>query len=351
LKGTDGIETIQEALKRGATPIASQRTIETLQVLRSYGDSIEIYTCSGEMGEREAQVCGFVPVVVNETPEVTSAYHTKMTAKILAEKTVDLLLFAGGDGTAKDILDAIDSTVPVLGIPAGVKMHSSVFATTPSNAARIITRYLQGELPIEQGEVTDVDEREFKAGHLSTKLYGYMKVPYEPQFMQRTKTATIQTDDEIEQQYAIAKYVKEEMKQNELYVLGPGTTVKTIADMLGIEKTLLGVDVILDAHLVAKDVDEKRLLELIQGRPVKIVVTPIGGQAYIFGRGNQQISPEVIRSAGKENIIVVATHDKLQRLSQKRLLVDTRDKELDEQLRGYIRVVTDYREETVMKVE
>jgi predicted polyphosphate/ATP-dependent NAD kinase len=351
LKGTDGIETIHEALKRGATPVASRRAIETLQGLRPYRGSIEIYTCSGEMGEREAQACGFIAVVVTEAPQVTTADHTKATAKMLAEKTVDLLLFAGGDGTARDILDAIDSKIPVLGIPAGVKMHSSVFATNPSNAARIIIRYIQGEIPIEQGEVMDVDEGEFKAGRLSAKLYGYMKVPYEPQFIQRIKTATIQTDDEVEQQCAIAKYVKEEMKQNELYVLGPGTTVKAIADVLGTEKTLLGVDVIYDAHLVAKDVDERRLLELIQGRPVKIVVTPIGGQAYIFGRGNQQISPEVIKSVGKENIIVVATRDKLQRLSQKRLLVDTGDKELDEQLRGYIRVVTDYREETVMKVE
>jgi len=127
--------------------------------------------------------------------------------------------------------------------------------------------------------------------------------------------------------------------------------VKAVADMLGVEKTLLGVDVVCEKRLIAKDVDEERLLELIQSRPVKIVVTPIGGQAYILGRGNQQISPEVVRKVGRENIIVVATRGKLLSLPHRRLLVDTGDRDLDEKLRGYIRVVTDYREEAVVKVE
>lgn len=351
MKGTDGVGTIDEALRRGAIPIASRRANQTLEQLCSYRSLIEIYTSSGEMGEKEAKASGFSPIIVREAPQRTTADDTKMTAKILAEKTVDLLLFAGGDGTARDILDAIDSRVPVLGIPAGVKMHSSVFATNPSHAARITISYFLGELPIEQGEVMDVDEKEFRAGRLSAKLYGYMKVPYEPGFVQWVKTATVQTEDEAEQQRAIAKHISEEMNQNELYVLAPGTTVKAIADMLGVEKTLLGVDVIRDTRVLAKDVDERRLLELIRDHPTKIVVTPIGGQAYIFGRGNQQISPEVIRKVGRENIIVVATRNKLQRLPQKRLLVDTGDEEVDRQLRGYIRVITDYREETVMKVE
>lgn len=303
------------------------------------------------MGEKEAKTSGFLPVIVTVVPQRTTADHTKTTAKMLVEKTVDLLLFAGGDGTARDILDAIDSKTPVLGIPAGVKMHSSVFATNPSHASRIVIDYFLGELPVQQGEVMDVDEKEFKAGRLSARLYGYMKVPYEPKFVQGIKTTSVQTEDEMEQQRAIARHVTEEMKDDELYVLAPGTTVKAIADILGVEKTLLGVDVICDAKTVAKDVDERRLLELIRIRPAKIVVTPIGGQAYIFGRGNQQISPEVIRRVGKENIIVVATSNKLQSLPQRRLLVDTGDRKVDELLRGYARVITDYREETVMKVE
>jgi len=351
LKGTDGIETIEEALRRGAIPIAPERTIETLKELQSHQNLIEIYTCSGEMGEEEAKAAGFAPIVILSTPQRTTAEHTRTAARTLAETKVDLLLFAGGDGTARDILDAIDSEVPVLGIPAGVKMHSSVFATNPSTAARTTTGYLAGELPVEKGEVMDVDEKEFKAGRLSAKLYGYMTVPFEPTLMQSVKTATLQTENEVEQQFAVAKYVKEETKKDELYVLGPGTTVKAIADELGTEKTLLGVDVVCNGHLVAKDVDEQKLLELIQNRPAKIVVTPIGGQAYIFGRGNQQISHKVIKQVGKENIVVVATRNKLQKLPLKRLLVDTGDKDLDRQLRGYIRVITDYHEETVMKVE
>lgn len=303
------------------------------------------------MGEEETQAAGFTPIVVASTPHKTTPEHTKMAARILVEKRVDLLLFAGGDGTARDILDAIDSKIPVLGIPAGVKMHSSVFATNPSNAARIAIGYLSGDLSVEKGEVMDVDEKEFKAGRLSAKLYGYMTVPYEPTFIQSVKTATVHTETEDEEQLAIAKYVKEEMKENELYILGPGTTVKAIADTLGIEKTLLGVDVVRSGHLVAQDVDEQKLLELVQGQRANIIVTPIGGQAYVFGRGNQQISHKVIEQVGKDNIIIVATRNKLQKLSPKRLLVDTGDKGLDQQLRGYIRVITDYHEETVMKVE
>ena len=352
MKGTDGKETVEEALRRGATPTSPTRTIETLQELQPHHHLIEIYTCSGEMGEQEARAAGFTPTVVYEIHgEKTTADHTKETAEILAEKQVDLLLFTGGDGTARDILDAIDGKVPVLGIPAGVKMHSSVFAINPTHAARVIIGYLQGELPVEQGEIMDVDEEEFRSGRLSAKLYGYMNVPYEPHLMQSMKASTIQTEDEGEQQRAIAKYVVEEMKCGSLYVLAPGTTVKAIADRVGVEKTLLGVDVVLDSRLVASDVDEGKLLELIQNRPTKLVVTPIGGQGYIFGRGNQQISPKIITKVGKENIIVVATRGKLEGLSQKRLLVDTGDKAVDTMLRGYVRVITDYHEETVIRVE
>ncbi len=351
MKGTDGSDTLEEALRRGATPIAPRRTVEALIELRARCGLVDILTSSGEMGEEEARDSSFTPVIVSDTPQGrTTAEDTKRTAKILAEKIVDLLLFTGGDGTARDISDAINSKVPVLGIPAGVKMHSSVFAVNPSQAAEITARYLLGELPIVQAEVMDVDEEQFRAGRLSAKLYGYMNVPQEPLLMQGIKTATAQTEDEVEQQRAIAKHVVEEM-HDEFYVLGPGTTVRAIADRIGVEKTLLGVDVVYMRQLVAKDIDERRLLELIQDHPVKIVVTPIGGQAYIFGRGNQQISPDVIKKAGRENIIVVATKNKLLSLPHRRLLVDTGDRDLDKELQGYIRVVTDYREETVMKVE
>ena len=351
MKGTDGSETLEEALRRGATPIAPKRTVEALKELWAHRGLFDVLTSSGEMGEEEAKNAGFSPKIVNNVLQKrTTPDDTRRTAKILAQETVDLILFTGGDGTARDILDSIDGNVVVLGIPAGVKVHSSVFAIGPSHAANVTIRYLMGELQVGQAEVMDVDEDEFRAGRLSAKLYGYMNVPREPLLMQGIKTATAQTEDEVEQQHAIAKHVAEEM-HDDLYILGPGTTVKAVADMLGVEKTLLGVDVVCEKRLIAKDVDEERLLELIQSRPVKIVVTPIGGQAYILGRGNQQISPEVVRKVGRENIIVVATRGKLLSLPHRRLLVDTGDRDLDEKLRGYIRVVTDYREEAVVKVE
>ena len=267
----------------------------------------------------------------------------------MVQHGLDLLIFCGGDGTARDVLDAVDQEVPVLGVPTGVKMHSAVFAVNPRAAARVAMGFLSGELPVREAEVMDVDEEAFRAGRLSARLYGYMLVPYEPELVQGTKVASPATADEEENKLAIARQVVEEMEPGVIYVVGPGTTTKPILELLGLEKTLLGVDVICDGRLLAKDANEAQILRLVRGRKAKIIVTPIGGQGFIFGRGNQQISPEVIRAVGLDNIIVVATKSKLRGL--RALRVDTGDPELDEALRGYMRVVADYGEEVVMRVE
>jgi len=302
------------------------------------------------MGESESIQASFKPTIAVAVPENSTAAETRKAARILLELKVDLLLFVGGDGTARDILDAVDMNVPVLGIPAGVKMNSAVFAINPREAGTITIRFLHGELPMKDGEVMDIDEDAYRAGRLSARLYGYMKTPYDKILLQGTKIASPQIGDEIEQQRSVAKHITEEIQNETLYILGPGTTVKAIADELGLQKTLLGVDVIQNRQLLKRDATENGILQLLDGHS-KIIVTPIGGQAYIFGRGNQQISPSVIRAVGKENIIVVATKNKLHSLPERRLLVDTGDSSLDASLRGYIRVVTDYREETVMRVE
>jgi len=248
-------------------------------------------------------------------------------------------------------MDAVDMTVPALGVPAGVKVHSSVFAINPIEAARIALAFLRDELPAREMEVTDIDEEEFREGRLSARLYGYLLTPFQESLIQGMKVSSLQTEGEVEAQRAIAKQVIEEMKENRLYIVGPGTTTRALLEALNLEKTLLGVDVVKNRGMIARDVNERQLLQLIEEENVKIVVTPIGGQGYIFGRGNQQISPAIIRKIGKENIIVIATKNKLYALAQKRLLVDTGDSTMDAQLRGYIRVITGYREETVVKVD
>jgi len=349
LKGTDGPEILEKAIKLGAKPVAPTRAKEFLRALSSVKTRIRLVAAAGNMGEFEAREIGFEPVVVGEAKERTTSEDTKVAARRMADMEVDLLVFCGGDGTARDVLDAVGMRIPVLGVPTGVKMHSAIFAVNPEAAARIAMRFLWGELPLKEGEVMDVDEEAYRAGRLSAKLYGYVMTPYEPSLIQGMKIPSPVAGDEEDNKRAIAKYVVENMEPGVVYIIGPGTTTRPIADELGLEKTLLGVDVVQDGKMLAKDANEKEILRQIEGKRAKIIVTPIGGQGFIFGRGNQQISPEVIRRVGRDNIIVVATKSKMSGLE--RLRVDTGDAEVDEMLRGYLRVVVDYGEEVIVRVE
>jgi predicted polyphosphate/ATP-dependent NAD kinase len=177
---------------------------------------------------------------------------------------------------------------------------------------------------------------------LSAELYGYLLSPYEPHLIQGNKMASPMTESEVENQAAISIYIIEEMKPQIIYIIGPGTTTRTISDLLDQEKTLLGVDIFQEKKIIAKDVSEKQILQAIREKDAKIIVTPIGGQGFIFGRGNQQISSEVIHQVGIDNIVVVATKGKLDRFES--LRVDTGDTELDKQLKAHgIEVVVDYK--------
>ncbi len=264
---------------------------------------------------------------------------------------VELILFAGGDGTARDVYEMKNKGLPVLGIPAGVKIHSGVFALNPKKAGELIVKFLKGEVLFREAEVMDVDEDAFRKGRVSAKLFGYLLVPYEQSLIQNVKSGSSSLLDEKMSQEMVAEYVVEKMDGRFYYILGPGTTIKAVAEKLKIKKTLLGVDVIYKRKIVAMDVNEKQLLQLIEGKRCKIIVSPIGGQGYIFGRGNQQISPSIIKKIGKENLIVISTKNKLFSIGLDHpLLVDTGDREVDAMLSGYIRVVNGYNEEVVMKV-
>jgi predicted polyphosphate/ATP-dependent NAD kinase len=349
LKGTDGRTVLERALKLGAEPIAPRRAETFLSGLKSFSNRIELIVGAGMLGEDEAINCGFSPTVLGERKKETAAEDTKIVAKAIKEKKSELVVFCGGDGTARDVLDAIDTDIPVLGVPTGVKMHSAVFAVGPHAAARLVIRYLFEGLPLREAEVMDVDEDAFREGRLSAALHGYLLVPYDPSLVQSAKLGSPSTEIEMRNQAAIAIQIIEEMEEDTIYIIGPGTTTRTIGDLLDERKTLLGVDLFCNKKLIARDVNEQQILKAIKGKKVKIIVTPIGGQGFIFGRGNQQISPKVIRRAGIENLTVIATKHKLRGL--KSLRVDTGEKELDDQLRGYIRLRTDYKEEHMTLVE
>ncbi|MGD0996104.1 MAG: ATP-NAD kinase family protein [Candidatus Bathyarchaeia archaeon] len=342
LKGTDGKTILNKAISLGAKPIASQRAETFLAELYSVKESLKLLVGAGSMGETEAKKCGFTFDVKGESKKETTSEDTQNTAKAMVESCVDLLVFCGGDGTTRDILKAVGLNVPVLGVPTGVKMHSAIFAITPQAAARVAVSYLWGGLPLREAEVMDVDEQAFREGRLSAELYGYMLSPYEPHLIQGNKLESLMTENEVRNQAAIAIYIIEEMEKGTVYIVGPGTTTRTIGDLLDQKKTLLGVDLFQNKRIIASDVNEKQILEAIKGKVARIIVTPIGGQGFIFGRGNQQISSEVIRQVGLDNIVVVATTGKLDRL--KSLRVDTGDPELDKDLRAHeINVVIDYK--------
>jgi len=351
LKGSDGAETLRRAKALGAVETSPSRATYALRHLAPIKDRFELITYPGEMGEDEARAAGFTPKVIGKIREgETTPADTRTAAKEMATLGVDLLLFAGGDGTARDVCEAIDGTVPALGIPTGVKIHSGVYAVSPAAAGELAAKYLTGEVTgVQQAEVMDIDEDAFRDNRLSARLYGYLRIPREETYVQGSKEAS--PVDEGENLKAIAADLADEMQPDTLYVLGPGSTISSVAEHLGLEKTLLGVDVVQGGKIIASDVNEEQLLKLVAGKRAKIVVTVIGGQGFVFGRGNQQISARVIRAVGKENIVIAATPAKLATLHGKPLLVDTGDPALDAELTGYAKVVTDYGRRVVYRIK
>jgi predicted polyphosphate/ATP-dependent NAD kinase len=350
LKGTDGKQILQQAIELGAKPIAAKRADTFLLELAPAKEHLKLIVGAGEMGEIEAKKHGYTCKVIGEAKTETTSKDTQTIAKGIVEAGVDLLVYCGGDGTTRDIQKVVDMKVPAVGVPTGVKMHSALFAVSPQAAARVVIRFLWDWLPLREAEVMDINEQAFREGHLSAELFGFMLSPFEPHLIQGNKMESPTTENEVENQAAIAVYIIEEMQPNIFYIVGPGTTTRTVADLLDQKKTLLGVDLFLDKKIVANDVNEKQILEKTGGKPTKILVTLIGGQGFIFGRGNQQISSKVIRQVGLDNITVIATKSKLDKLNS--LKVDTGDPELDAEFKTQgIRVVTDYKTTQQVSIE
>jgi predicted polyphosphate/ATP-dependent NAD kinase len=354
LKGTDDV--YEKALELGAQPVAPERGVVFLEKLKQLGldKRIQLLTCPRPMGEEEARSASVqVEVLSMDIAPETGAEDTKRAVRLMTERDVALIVFVGGDGTARDILDALSELAapPVLGIPAGVKMYSGVFAVNPSDAAYILEAFLNGAAQLTEFEILDADETAIRADRFTIRLYGFLTGPLLPMRTQGCKQVSPDTVDEHENQMAIARFLVEELTREATLILGPGSTVKRVADLLGVEKTLLGVDVYRNGR-VLKDVNEAQTLEEISDwDTVWIVVSPIGRQGILFGRGNQQISPAIIRLVGKERIAVLATKTKIRSIEDGVLRVDTADAEVDEMLRGYIRVMTDYREWRLMRVK
>lgn len=338
LKGTDGLA--DDAAARGAKPLAASRARFCLRLISAEAKGLLFYTASGDMGESELALSGLSFETVHKAGERSSSKDTKHACRQFLEQHVDLVLFCGGDGTARDIA-VVAGMLPMLGIPAGVKMHSGVFAISPQAAAELTIGYMRGELEARETEIVDVDEELYRAGELETRLYAVARTPYRPAMVQeRKRIYSSRSEDEFKDQ--IALFATEFMRDGSAYILGAGSTTSRIAEMLGLEKTLLGVDVVKNGKLLIKDASEKDLLAMLESETaVKIILSPIGAQGFILGRGSQQISAAVIEHIGEENLIIVSTPHKLAELP--RLLVDTGDLKTDAALSGRRLVVTGYR--------
>jgi len=353
LKGSDGTAIVERALALGAVPAAGARAAETLSHLRDLASVLDLGTYPAEMGAEIARETGFEPAVLGSLDGTgsggrTTGEDTRRAALDLREWGAELIVFAGGDGTARDLTTSVAATVPVIGIPAGVKIHSGVFAVSPRHAADVIGDFLAGRARLEEREVLDIDEDLFRAGIVAPRLYGYLTVPCVRDLVQRAKSAS-RSDPSTARGVAFGVLGEMERDRDAYFILGPGSTVKAVGDELQVDKTLLGVDLYHDGRLIGTDLNESQLLAAIEGRHAKIVVTVIGGQGYIFGRGNQQLSPKVIQAVGRDNIMVIATLDKLHALGGP-LRVDTGDPECDQLLAGYFRVITGERERAIWQV-
>ncbi len=353
LKGTDGRKTLRDALRKGAKPVSLERGLRFLEEVQRRSQGIEFLTAPGNMGASIADQLKLEHESVGRIGNTTTSDDSIRIARLMRRRRADLIVFCGGDGTARDVLEGVGGEAPALGVPAGVKIYSSTFAINPAAAAESTVAFLEGQVPTRLGEVVDVDEIAFRKNRLSVKVLGYLTTPDSGPLMQASKSATgVSEDSELD---AIAEYFIEEIDPGTTYILGPGSTVERIAKRLGVKKSLLGVDVVKgNGTTLRLDIDEATLMTLINTSPkssTKIVISPIGGQGFLFGRGNQQISPQVIRKVGVENITVVGSRSKIEVLHPRRLLTDSGNDEIDQQLRGYLRVISGYREEMVVKVE
>lgn len=352
LKGSDGEAILAKALELGAKPECPNKAVVAISQFKDFTtEPLEIYTYPKEMGEDEVRAAGLEPIVIGEINSGhTTPDDTIRAAKEIFDVGVDLILFAGGDGTARNILDAVGEKIAVLGIPAGCKIHSAVYAINPKTAGKLVMEFLEGKVQdVKESEVMDIDEDAFRKGILRARLYGYMRVPNEKRMVQNLKSGRGYGEEAALD--LVARYIAFNLERDVLYVMGTGSTVRGVMNKLELPNTLLGVDLVYNNEVLANDVNETEILSYLEKYDsARIIITVIGGQGYLFGRGNQQLSPKVIRKVGLDNIRIIATKNKMFSLFAQPLLVDTGDEKLNEELSGYARVTVGYGESVMFKV-
>ena len=307
------------------------------------------------MGAYELEKAGITEMEIIYTPKGknTSSIDTKNASKKFLEKEIDLILFCGGDGTSRDIFEIVSNKLPILGIPSGVKMHSGVFGINTSATARMLHEFVNKNLSVGDVEIMDLDEDRYRKGEWNIRLFGIAKGIVEPTYVQVGKTIFESvSDDEIKDE--LAEHILDELEQNKdfLFLFGSGGTIDYVARKLGIKNTLLGIDAVYNKKAVGIDLNEEGILRLLEKYPkAKVILSPIGAQGFILGRGNLQLSPNVIRKIGIDNIIVISTPYKL--ASTPVIRVDMGDKKLDRKFaeKEFMMIVIGYRLSRVVKIK
>lgn len=329
MKGSDGMvlpsPDVSQSIKR------AERFIDLLP-----SRNLEFYVPAGVMGERVLSGNGnFQYEIISTAREPSTAEDTMRFVHELCKHEVDLLIFVGGDGTARDVLSANDCGLPVLGIPAGVKMYSSVFSISVESAARLVKDILAGvATDTNLCEVVDINEEKYRKGHLEIRLYGEMKVPASPMIVTQSKTEYAGVDFQ-----GVAEYIAERIEPGRCYIIGPGSTCKGVMPQGAAKTNILGVDIFIDGKVVESDADEKTIFDYASRFDSTIIVSPIGGQNFLFGRGNKQISLRTVSAVGWENIWVISSQEKLREMAN--LYVDI-DNSPDINIPRFIKVLYGY---------
>lgn len=347
LKGTDGYTLKQLKLEYGAEPVSQVRAAQALKPLQDSREEFQIVTYGGGMGATVADELFSDTVCVGMPSEETTADDTIEAIKRISNENVDIIIFVGGDGTARNVFEAIGTDQVCIGVPSGVKMHSAVHGLTPTKAGELARDYLlSSSMRLDEAEVMDIDEAQYRDGKVFAKLFGYLKIPVDRKKTQSKKSGSNESERYF--QDAIACHLIDNvMMDDTYYIVGPGTTTAQIQRKLEQPFTLLGVDVLYQGKTLAQDLNEQELLKWFDGRKVKLIITPTGGQGFLLGRGNQQVSSEVIRRLGKDNIIIIATKNKLLTFGPSPLYIDL-EEDCNDLLRGYHKIIAGY-DDTVLK--
>ena len=345
LHGSDG-ELAHKALELGAKPTAGMRAMRAIRRLAVLRPDLALVTAGGPMGADLIEDSDRVRVLPVGDP--TSAEDTRKTALAMRDIGVDLILFAGGDGTASDIVSAVGREIPILGIPTGVKMHSGVFGTTPESAGELAAQFLSGDAGTRDAEVVDVAE---PRGHDDSGpvVIAAALVPNSRSLLQQAK-AVRGADGEAALR-ALARELVAGFRDDDCVVVGPGTSVGVVMEEMGLVPTLNGVDVVKARQVVLSDANEGDLFALLGDCPrATLLLGVIGGQGFLLGRGNQQVSPRVVGRIGEGNVVIIASERKVLALDPPVLLVDVGAEQAEPVLSGYRRVLTGPGRSVIMRI-